>query len=74
MPERHAHMLGSDVLVCREAGSSPFEDDLEDVCADCGRGLCFRPYLAEERTKLCRPCFSRRKEAAQAAGNRAADA
>lgn len=67
MPEQQTRMLGSDFLVCPDAGSSPFTDDLEDVCADCGRLLCFRPYLAGERPKVCRNCFSVRKQ--MAAGN-----
>lgn len=67
MPERQAHMLGSDYLVCPDAGSSPFADDLEDVCADCGRMLSFRPYLAGESPKLCRACFSVRKSTRKSA-------
>lgn len=60
MSDTHA-MLGSTCLVCHEAGASPFEDDLEDCCADCGRMLTFRPYLAGESPKLCRACFGARK-------------
>lgn len=64
MPGHQAHSLGSDFLVCPEAGSTPFADDLEGVCADCGRTLSFRPYLAGVSPKLCRGCFGVRKQAA----------
>ncbi|MBX9760181.1 MAG: hypothetical protein K2Y29_15495 [Beijerinckiaceae bacterium] len=62
MTDNHA-MLGSTCLVCHEAGASPFTDDLEDCCADCGRMLTFRPYLASESPKLCRGCFAKRRDA-----------
>mgnify|MGYP000968362615 CR=1 FL=1 len=61
-------MLGSHVLVCLDAGACPFEDDLKDVCADCGRMLSFRPYLAAESPKLCRDCFVRRRSAWRESG------
>ncbi|MFN3892684.1 MAG: hypothetical protein ACK4MV_19985 [Beijerinckiaceae bacterium] len=62
MPEHQARMLGMDFLVCPDAGSSPFVDDLKDACADCGRMLSFRPYLAAESPKVCKPCFMRRRD------------
>lgn len=71
MPEHYARTLGSSVLVCPEASASSFADDLEASCADCGRRLRFRPYLADEAPKLCRPCFDARKDAL---GRRAANA
>lgn len=70
MPEYQARMLGADFLVCQDAGASPFDDDLEDACADCGRRLCFRPYLPAEAPKLCRPCFDARKSAASRGARR----
>lgn len=73
MPDNHALILGTNCLVCNEAGASPFDDDLEDFCADCGRMLTFRPYLAQEAPKLCRSCFCARKDAL-APGERRADA
>ena len=68
MPDNQARTLGMDFLVCLDAGASPFADDLEEVCADCGRMLTFRPYLAKESPKLCRACFGLRKEAADGRG------
>lgn len=65
MPENQPRMLGMQYLVCRDAGASPFDDDLEGVCADCGRMLSFRPYLAEESPKLCIACFGDRKSSSR---------
>ena len=53
--------LGCELLVCRDAGASPFTDDLKEDCVDCGRVLSFRPYLAEQSPKVCVACFEVRK-------------
>ena len=57
----HTRSLGSEVLVCHEAGDSPFPDDLHAPCVDCGRALSFRPYMPAEEPKLCVSCFALRK-------------
>lgn len=67
MPENQPRMLGMEFLVCREVGASPFDDDLVSDCADCGRPLTVRPYLVEQESKLCVPCFSARKQALRGA-------
>lgn len=57
--------LGCEILVCRDAAASPFDDDLKESCADCGRTLSFRPYLAEQSPKVCVACFQARKNLAR---------
>jgi len=65
MSQAHARSLGSEVLVCREAGDSPFADDRQGPCADCGRALSYRPYLPDNEPKLCIACFGARKSSRQ---------
>jgi hypothetical protein len=70
MSENQTCLLGSVVLVCQNASSSAFSDDLQESCADCGCGLSVRPYLAEENPKVCVACFSARRDSAQLQSSR----
>jgi hypothetical protein len=67
--EFDAQTLGRHYLVCNEAGASPFDDDLLGRCIDCDRLLAYRPYLPQAEPKLCRDCFTRRKNAAVKSGS-----
>ena len=46
-----------DFVVCmREGSPSPFTDNLTGVCAHCGHGIFFRPYMPKKPTKICVVC------------------
>lgn len=34
-----------------------FDDDVWDVCSDCGVKVCHRPYVPMELVRICIACF-----------------
>jgi hypothetical protein len=47
----------ADIVVCvRQGAPVHFPDDVLDVCAGCGVGIRYRPYIPKRPMKLCVPC------------------
>lgn len=44
------------VVCCRTGTPSHFTDNVVDVCAHCGHGIYFRPYIPKAPTKICINC------------------
>jgi hypothetical protein len=46
------------ILVCKRIGEERyFADDVEDVCARCGRGVFHRPHTPPGAEVVCMPCL-----------------
>lgn len=47
----------ADFVVCLRVGaSSPFTDNVTDVCAHCGHAIFYRPYMPKKPPKICIEC------------------
>ena len=53
-----------DFVVCMPNGEGEyFDDDVRDFCADCGRGIHYRPHNPKRPPKICLECAAKRAEA-----------
>ena len=54
-----------DVVVAGlKSAGSPFDDNVEGICAHCGVEVIWRPYMPEPSTKLCFACALKAMEEA----------
>lgn len=58
-----SNATADDILVCMPTGASPFGDNVECPCADCGITIMYRPHAPAAATKVCVSCGTRRIEA-----------